>query len=159
MGISNMSVLRRVVNVVPRAVQRRTQIVLAQEQAALAPVSAETSALLKQAEQPWSELSVETKKALYRAIYKTTRAENIAAVPNDTAFVGAGTLIGVLCGFGLFKGIGALMINDANPSTTQGEGFDLKVKDDIAAKQAERGLNPMSGYGSAEWKAEYNKSK
>ena len=48
-------------------------------------------------------------QALYRAIYKTTRAENIAAVPNDTAFVGAGTIIGVLCGFGLFKGIGALM--------------------------------------------------
>ena len=64
--IFNMSVLRRFTNVVPRAVQRRTQIVLAQEQAALAPVSAETSALLKQAEQPWAELSVETKKVSLR---------------------------------------------------------------------------------------------
>jgi len=153
------SALRRFTNVVPRAVQRRTQILVSQEQAALAPVTAETSALLKQAEQPWGELSNEVKVSLYRAIYKTTRAENIAAVPNDTMFVGAGTIIGVLSGFALFKGIGAMMINDANPSTTQGEGFDLKVKDEIAEKQAQRGLNPMTGYGSAEWKAEYAKQK
>ena len=55
------SALRRFTNVVPRAVQRRTQILVSQEQAALAPVTAETSALLKQAEQPWGELSNEVK--------------------------------------------------------------------------------------------------
>jgi len=152
-----MSILRRFTNVVPRAVQRRTQILVSQEQAALAPVSAETNALLKQAEAPWSELTNETKVALYRAIYKTTRAENIAAIPNDSMFVFGGTVVGIGLGFALFKAIGAGMINDENPSTTQGEGFDLKVKDEIAAKQAERGLNPMSGYGSKEFEAHYGK--
>lgn len=60
-----MSILRRFTNVVPRAVQRRTQILVSQEQAALAPVSAETNALLKQAEAPWSELTNETKVGEY----------------------------------------------------------------------------------------------
>jgi hypothetical protein len=136
-------------------VAHRTQILATTEQAAVynAAVSAETQSLLTAAEGPWTALSAEQKVGLYRAIYKTTRAENIKAIPNDTGFVAAGTLIGVAAGFGLFTLIGSLMINEENPSTTTGTGFNLVPNQATQDKCAERGLNPQKGYGSAEFQA------
>lgn len=132
------------------------QVLLTTEQSALAPLAPETAALLKEAEGPWGAMSAENKQLLYRAIYKTTRAEMIAeANPNDGMFVFGGVVTGVLAGWGLFQFIATQLSSSKEnyPSTAVGHGFDLDHSDETKAKQAERGLNPQKGYGSAEWKA------
>jgi len=125
--------------------------------AAIAPAEGEMAALLKKAEGPWGELSVENKVQLYRAIYKTTRSEIKAAQGGDGMFVFGGTVVGILAGFGLFSFVHANFINPKRPGTMEGSNFNADVNQATKDKQTAKGLNPMEGYGSAEFKASYGK--
>jgi len=117
--------------------------VTVRKQSTAVVAESEKASLLKKAEGPWGAMSVAEKTNLYRAVYKTTRIELMAA----SSTVNQTTVFGIVAGaiavsYGCFALIHSQIIGKTPPTMTA----EWKAAQD--EKAVAMNINPVSVYGT-----------